>query len=513
MFGNMPILSLLIWLPLFGGGIILLSPFKKNYKLIQVISIFFVIITLFICYFIIKDFKLSSWEMQYIEHYEWLPSIGIYYSLGIDGFSLPLIVLTCFISFIVFLSGHNIIKYHVHYYYSAFLIMQSFITGMFCALDSILFYVFFEAMLIPMFIIIGIWGGVDRVYATLKFFLYTFFGSVFLLISIIYLHFIALEEDFSGKLTFAISTFQSLPLTIVEQKYIFCAFLFAFAIKVPMFPVHTWLPDAHVEAPTGGSVVLAAITLKVGGYGIIRFLLPIVPDICLKYDWIVIFLSLIAILYIALVALVQNDLKKLIAYSSISHMGFVTLGLFLIFQIILKTENHLEAVMSVEGSMVQMISHGFISGALFLCVGVLYERMHTRLISNYGGVVNTMPIFAAFFMLFAMANSGLPGTSGFVGEFLVILSAFKVNIWYSLFAGSTLLFGAAYTLWMYKKVMFGVIKNHAVAMLYDLRINEKLVFLLLSFCILFFGIYPKPLLDIIHSSAEHLIIQVMQSKI
>lgn len=513
MFGNMPILSLLIWLPLFGGAFILATSVKTNYKFTQIISIIFVIVSLLLCYFLIKDFKNSLWEMQYIEHHEWLPSIGIYYSLGVDGFSLPLIVLTCFMSLVVFISGHNIIKCYVNYYYASFLIMQGLITGMFCALDSILFYIFFEAMLIPMFIIIGIWGGVDRVYATLKFFLYTFLGSVFLLISIIYLHFIALEEDVSGNLTFAISTFHSLPLTIIEQKYIFWAFLFAFAIKVPMFPVHTWLPDAHVEAPTGGSVILAAITLKVGGYGFIRFLLPIVPDICIKYDWIVIFLSLIAILYIALVALVQNDLKKLIAYSSISHMGFVTLGLFLIFKIIFKTENYLDAIMSIEGSMIQMISHGFISGALFLCVGVLYERMHTRLISNYGGVVNTMPIFAAFFMLFAMANSGLPGTSGFVGEFLVILSAFKVNFWYSIFAGSTLLFGAAYTLWMYKRVMFGNIKNHAVSLLYDLKVSEKIVFIMLSFCILFFGIYPKPLLDIVHSSAEHLIIQVMQSKI
>lgn len=512
MIGDIPILSSLIWLPLLGGGIVLLVP-KNNYKLIQTISIFFAVILLLLCFFLVKDFKNFLWEMQYIENYEWLPSIGIYYSLGIDGFSLPLIVLTCFMSLIVFISGHNIVKYNINYYYASFLVMQGLIVGMFCALDSILFYVFFEAMLIPMFIIIGIWGGADRVYATLKFFLYTFLGSVFLLISIIYLHFVALEEDFSGNLTFAISTFHSLPLTLIEQKYIFLAFLFAFAIKVPMFPVHTWLPDAHVEAPTGGSVILAAITLKVGGYGFIRFLLPIVPDICVKYDWIVILLSLIAILYIALVALVQNDLKKLIAYSSISHMGFVTLGLFLIFRIILKTENHLDAVISIEGSMVQMISHGFISGALFLCVGVLYERMHTRLISNYGGVVNTMPIFAAFFMLFAMANSGLPGTSGFVGEFLVILSAFKVNFWYSVFAGSTLLFGAAYTLWMYKRVMFGMIKNHAVSLLYDLRMSEKILFLLLSFCILFFGIYPKPLFDVVHSSAEHLIIQVMQSKI
>ncbi|QQG46688.1 MAG: NADH-quinone oxidoreductase subunit M [Candidatus Azosocius agrarius] len=512
MFGNM-MLSLLIWLPLFGGGAILATSVKTSYRIVQIISISIAIFSLLICVFLIKNFQLSLWEMQYIEYYEWLPSIGIYYSLGIDGFSLPLIVLTCFISLIVFISGHNIVKCYIHYYYASFLIMQGLIIGMFCALDSILFYIFFEAMLIPMFIIIGIWGGVDRAYATLKFFLYTFLGSVFLLISIIYLHFVALEEDFAGNLTFAISTFHSLPLTIVEQKYIFWAFLFAFAIKIPMFPVHTWLPDAHVEAPTGGSVVLAAITLKVGGYGFIRFLLPIVPDICVQYDWIVILLSLIAILYISLIALVQNDLKKLIAYSSISHMGFVTLGLFLIFSIISKTENHLDAIISIEGSMMQMISHGFISGALFLCVGVLYERMHTRLINNYGGVVNTMPVFASFFMLFAMANSGLPGTSGFVGEFLVILSAFKVNIWYSLFAGSTLLFGAAYTLWMYKKVIFGTIKNDAVALLYDLRINEKIIFLLLSFCILFFGIYPKPLLDIMHSSAEHLIIQVMQSKI
>lgn len=506
---DMPILSMFVWIPIFFG---VLSLFLKNKrKFVENLSLFSTIFCLILCVPLIQYFRSDIWEMQYIEYYEWLPNLGIYYSLGIDGFSLPLLILTCFMTLIVVVFSRSIINKNYAYYYSSFLIMQGFISGMFVSLDSILFYVFFEAMLIPMFIIIGIWGGSNRVYATLKFFLYTFFGSVFLLIGLIYLHFVALKT--TGDLTFSVLIFQSLPLSLLQQKWLFWGFFIAFAIKVPMWPVHTWLPDAHVEAPTGGSVILAAITLKVGGYGIVRFLLPIVPDACSLFSWFVIFISLLAIVYIGFVALVQKDLKKLIAYSSISHMGFVTLGIFIIFNIFSSSENISDACVGIEGSMIQMISHGFISGALFLCVGVLYERMKTRNIDNYGGVSNTMPLFAAFFMLFAMANSGLPGTSGFVGEFLVIIAAFRAKIIYAFAAGTTLILGASYTLWMYKRVMFGKIKNPLVFNLSDLNVREIIVFFLLSGLILLFGVWPDPLLNVMHSSVEHLISQVMQSKV
>ena len=377
--------------------------------------------------------------------------------------------------------------------------------AVFVALDAILFYVFFEAMLIPLFLIIGIWGGPNRVYATIKFFLYTFFGSVFLLIALLYLHHVA------GS--FSLLDYHSVALSMTEQTWLFFAFLIAFAVKVPMWPVHTWLPDAHVEAPTGGSVILAAITLKIGGYGFIRFALPIAPDASMALDWLLISLSLVAVVYIGFVALVQSDLKKLIAYSSIAHMGFVTLGLFIVFRIFFNSSTGSGAVLAVEGAMVQMISHGFISAAMFLSVGVLYDRMHTREISAYGGVINTMPTFTAFAVFFAMANAGLPGTSGFVGEFMVILAAFQANFWFAFLAATTLILGAAYTLWMVKRVFFGEVMNQQVAQLEDINTREFMLLASLAVIILLLGLWPDPLLDVMHASVENLLTQVAQSKL
>ena len=377
--------------------------------------------------------------------------------------------------------------------------------GVFSALDAMLFYVFFEAMLIPMFLIIGIWGGPKRVYATLKFFLYTFLGSVFMLVALIYLY-------LQGG-SFAILDMHAQGLSLNEQIWIFVAFLLAFAVKIPMFPVHTWLPDAHVEAPTGGSVVLAAIMLKIGGYGFVRFSLPIAPDASSYLDWLLISLSLVAVVYIGLVALVQQDMKKLIAYSSISHMGFVTLGIFIAFTIFTSTGSSQGAALGVEGAMVQMISHGFVSAALFFCIGVLYDRVHSREISAYGGVVNTMPWFAAFMVLFAMANSGLPGTSGFVGEFMVILAAFQANFWYAFLAALTLILGAAYSLWLVKRVLFGEVKNDNVAQLSDINAREVIVLGSLAVAVLLVGIWPEPLTRVMHASVENLLFHIAQTKI
>jgi len=398
-----------------------------------------------------------------------------------------------------------VIKYKPAQYLSAFLIMNGLMIGVFCALDAVLFYVLWEAMLIPMFLIIGIWGGERRVYATIKFFLYTFFGSVFMLIALLYMY--------SQSGSFGILDMHNMPLNQTEQLLIFLAFLIAFAVKVPMWPVHTWLPDAHVEAPTGGSVILAAIMLKMGTYGFARFSLPITPDASHQLDWLMILLSLIAVVYIAFVALVQKDMKKLIAYSSISHMGFVTLGFFMIFAIMQNTGSTQGMGMGIEGALVQMISHGFISGAMFLCVGVMYDRMHSRQIADYGGVANTMPVFAAFMVLFAMSNAGLPGTSGFVGEFMVILAAFKADFWIAFLAATTLIFGAAYTLWMVKRVVFGDVTNDKVAALTDLNKREFLVLGLLAIAVLGLGLWPAPLLDVMHASVDHLVEQVMHSKL
>ena len=397
------------------------------------------------------------------------------------------------------------IEKRISQYMAAFLIMEGLMNGVFAAMDIILFYVFWEAILIPMFLIIGIWGGPRRVYATIKFFLYTFLGSVFMLVAFLYLYFQ------SGS--FNIHDLHALPLGLTAQKYIFIAFLLAFAVKIPMWPVHTWLPDAHVEAPTGGSVILAAILLKMGGYGFLRFSLPIVPDASQVFANFMIVLSLIAIVYIGFVALVQHDMKKLIAYSSISHMGFATLGFFIVFSIYESTGSIDGALMGMEGGMVQMISHGFISGALFLCVGVMYDRVHSREIKDYGGVANTMPRFAAFMMLFAMANAGLPGTSGFVGEFMVILSSFKANFWIAFLAATILVLGAAYTLWMYKRVIFGDIANDNVAELKDIDGRETMILLLLAIAVLLFGLWPYPLVEMMHPTIENLLEHVTQSKL
>ena len=414
-------------------------------------------------------------------------------------------MLTTFSTVIVVIAGWEVIKQRVAQYMASFLIMEGLMVGVFSSLDAALFYVFWEAMLIPMFIIIGIWGGPRRVYATLKFFLYTFFGSVFMLVALLYLYF---QTD-----SFAILDFHQYSLGLTAQILIFIAFLLAFAVKVPMWPVHTWLPDAHVEAPTGGSVILAAIMLKLGGYGFLRFSLPITPDASRELDWLMISLSLIAVVYIGFVALVQQDMKKLIAYSSISHMGFVTLGFFLAYRIYANTGELTGAVMGLEGGMVQMISHGFISGAMFLAVGVLYDRLHSRQIKDYGGVANTMPMFAAFAVFFAMANAGLPGTSGFVGEFMVILSSFKANFWFAFLAGTTLILGAAYTLWMIKRVIYGDVANENVAALTDMNKREFLFMSLLAIMVLLIGLWPAPLLEVMEASAANLLQQMMQSKL
>ena len=443
--------------------------------------------------------------MQYVEQATWIASYNINYHLGIDGFALPLIILTAFSTVIVVVAGWEVIQYRVSQYMAAFLIMEGLMIAVFTALDAILFYVFFEAMLIPLFLVIGIWGGPNRVYATLKFFLYTFFGSVFLLLALLYLNHVV------GS--FSILAYQQAALTMEEQIWLFCAFLIAFAVKVPMWPVHTWLPDAHVEAPTGGSVILAAITLKIGGYGLLRFALPIAPDASMYLDGLVISLSLIAVVYIGFVALAQTDLKKLIAYSSIAHMGFVTLGMFIVFRIFANSATGSGAILAIEGAVIQMISHGFIAAAMFLSVGVLYDRMHTREIGDYGGVINTMPMFAGFAVFFAMANAGLPGTSGFVGEFMVILAAFQANFWFAFLAATTLILGAAYTLWMIKRVIFGEVTNDNVAALTDINRREFAMLASLAGIVLAIGIWPAPLIDVLHASVEHLLTQVSQSKL
>ena len=507
-----PLLSTIIWTPILGGLLLFALNNKRYEKCLIFLSLVIVSISLGLSIVGLQGFSSDIWQMQYVEHMNWLPSLGIAYALGIDGFSLPLAVLTCFMSVLVIIAAIGSIKDKLIPYCATFLIMQGLMCGVFFATDAILFYIFFEAMLIPMFLIIGLWGGANRVYATIKFFLYTFLGSILLLVALIYLQTVARANGFFANDVFSILTFHNLPLSLSEQKWIFWAFLIAFAVKVPMWPVHTWLPDAHVEAPTGGSVILAAITLKMGGYGFVRFLLPIVPHGCEYFAYIVVLLSLIAIAYIGFVAIAQQDMKKLVAYSSISHMGFVTLGMFIVFEIIKNTNDHSYASMGIEGAMVQMISHGFISGALFLCIGVLYDRMHTRKITDYGGVVNTMPVFATLFMLFAMANCGLPGTSGFVGEFLIILTTFKAKFSYAVIAALTLILGATYTLWMYKRVIFGSAETKAVLELKDLTIYEKIVLSILALAVILFGVYPEPLLNIMHSSAEHLVMQIIKFK-
>ncbi|HHC71480.1 MAG TPA: NADH-quinone oxidoreductase subunit M [Thiotrichales bacterium] len=499
---QLPLLSILIWLPV-AGAVATLFAGDRGARLT---ALFFSVATFLISIPLYTGFDTSTWAMQFEERVPWIESFNVFYHLGVDGISMPLILLTTFTTPLVVLAGWRVITRRTAQYMAAFLVMEGVMVGVFAALDAVLFYVFWEAMLIPMFLIIGIWGGPRRVYATIKFFLYTFFGSVFMLVALIWLY---LESDGS----FSLLEFHRLPLGMTEQILIFIAFLLAFAVKVPMWPVHTWLPDAHVEAPTGGSVILAAIMLKIGGYGFLRFSLPITPDASRELDWLIILLSLIAVVYIGFVALVQEDMKKLIAYSSIAHMGFVTLGFFLVFTILAETGSWKGAVIGVEGGMVQMISHGFISGALFLCIGVLYDRMHSRQIADYGGVVNTMPVFATFMVLFAMANSGLPGTSGFVGEFMVILGAFKADFWYAFLAATTLILGAAYSLWLVKRVIFGEVANDNVAQLEDIGAREFTILGILAVAVLLLGIWPDPVLEVLHESIAHLLQHVSISKL
>ncbi len=498
------LLSWLIWLPITTGAVVLLLG-ERRIAVARWVALVASVVTLALCVPLWQQFDTTTAALQFIEDTPWIPPLNAWYRLGIDGIALPLIVLTAFTTPLVVIAAWTTIEKRPNQYFAAFLIMEGLMIGVFAAADALLFYVFWEAMLIPMFLIIGIWGGARRVYATIKFFLYTFLGSVLMLVALIYLY-------LQGG-SYEIAAMHRLPLGMTEQLLIFLAFFAAFAVKIPMWPVHTWLPDAHVEAPTGGSVVLAAIMLKMGGYGFLRFSLPITPDASRELDWLVISLSLIAIAYIGLVALVQRDMKKLIAYSSIAHMGFVTLGCFIAYDIVLRTGSVSGAAMGLDGAMVQMISHGLVSGALFFCVGVLYDRLHTREISAYGGVVNTMPVFAFFAVLFAMANAGLPGTSGFVGEFLVIIASFKANFWYAFVAALTLILGASYTLWLVKRVIWGDVGNDGVASLKDLNAREFLVLATLAAAVLLVGVWPAPLLDVMRSTLEMLVQQMMVSKL
>jgi len=488
-----PYLSLAIWVPIVAGLAVLGVGSDRNAAAARWIALVGAVAGFLVTIPLYTQFDRTTSAMQFVELAEWIPRFDIRYYLGVDGISMLFVLLNSFITVIVVWAGWEVITTRVAQYMAAFLIMSGLINGVFSALDGILFYVFFEGMLIPMYLIIGVWGGPNRVYAAVKFFLYTLLGSLLMLVALIYLY--------SASDSFAILDWYRVPLAIETQILLFIAFFMAFSVKVPMWPVHTWLPDAHVEAPTGGSVVLAAITLKLGAYGFVRFILPIVPDASRSLSAFVITLSLIAVVYIGFVALVQKDMKKLIAYSSISHMGFVTLGFFLF------------STLGMEGALAQMISHGFVSAAMFLSVGVMYDRMHTRLIGDYGGVVNTMPHFAAFMMLFAMANCGLPGTSGFVGEFLVILAAVRSHFWLGFAAALTLILGAGYTLWMYKRVIFGVIANAHVAALKDLNRREFWMLAVVALAVLWMGVYPKALIDVMHVSVTDLLSQVAKTKL
>jgi len=500
---NLPFLSLLIWTPILAGVWVLYVGDNEE-QTVKIFSFAVSILVFILSVFAWFNFDTGTHALQFVEFRQWIATFDINYHLGADGIAFPLILLTTFTTVLVIISAWDVIETRISQFMAAFLILEGLMIGVFSAVDAILFYVFWEAMLIPMFLIIGIWGGPQRVYATIKFFLYTFLGSVFMLVALLYLY--------AQAGSFNIFDLHELPLSLGVQKLIFVAFFLAFAVKIPMWPVHTWLPDAHVEAPTAGSVVLAAIMLKMGGYGFLRFSLPITPDASMAFDGFMIVLSLIAIVYIGFVALVQTDMKKLIAYSSISHMGFVTLGFFVGFSAFASTDSSIGAIMALEGAMMQMISHGFISGALFLCVGVMYDRVHSREISSYGGVANTMPKFAAFMLLFAMANAGLPGTSGFVGEFLVILGSYQASFWIAFLAALTLVLGAAYTLWMYKRVIFGEVANDDVAELKDINPRETFFLAVLAIVVLLFGIWPAPIFEMMHPTFEHLFNHVIQTK-
>ncbi|NKI97465.1 NADH-quinone oxidoreductase subunit M [Rhizobacter sp. SG703] len=490
----MGLLSLAIWLPIIAGIVLLLVGRDEHANAVRWIALVAAIASFAVTIPLITGFDAGTAAMQFQENLAWIERLNVHYHLGVDGISVWFVLLTAFITIIVVIAAWQVITERVNQYMGAFLILSGIMVGVFSALDGLLFYVFFEATLIPMYIIIGVWGGPRRVYAAFKFFLYTLAGSLLMLIALIFLY-------FKSGGSFEILTWHKLPLNMNAQTLLFFAFFAAFAVKVPMWPVHTWLPDAHVEAPTGGSVVLAAIMLKLGAYGFLRFSMPIAPDASHAYDWFIIALSLIAVVYIGLVALVQQDMKKLVAYSSIAHMGFATLGFFIFSEL------------GVSGALVQMISHGFVSGAMFLCIGVLYDRVHSREISSYGGVVNTMPKFAAFAVLFAMANCGLPGTGGFVGEWMVILGTVKANFWLGALASTTLVFGAAYTLWMVKRVYFGPVANEDVRALDDINAREFLMLALLAVAVLWMGVYPKPFTDTMHVSVTELLKHVAVSKL
>ena len=490
----MGLLSVAIWLPIAFGVLLLATGRDDRAAMVRTTAMIGAVASFLVTVPLMTGFANGTAAMQFVEKLPWIARLNVHYHLGIDGLSMWFVPLTAFITVIVVISAWQVIESRVAQYMGAFLILSGLLIGVFCALDGLLFYVFFEATLIPMYIIIGVWGGPNRVYAAFKFFLYTLLGSLLMLVALVYLY-------FQSAGSFDILTWHKLPLPMAAQALLFFAFFAAFSVKVPMWPVHTWLPDAHVEAPTGGSVVLAAIMLKLGAYGFLRFSLPIAPDASREYAWLIIALSLIAVLYIGLVALVQQDMKKLVAYSSIAHMGFVTLGFFMFSEL------------GVSGGIVQMISHGFVSGAMFLCIGVLYDRVHSRDIASYGGVVNTMPRFAAFAMLFAMANCGLPGTAGFVGEWMVILGAVKFNFWIALLASTTLVFGAAYTLWMVKRVYFGAVANDDVRGLTDINGREFFMLALLAVAVMVMGIYPKPFTDAMQSSVTELLRHVALSKL
>jgi len=502
---NWPLLSVVIWLPIAGAIAVLLLGSGARAQLGKQVALGVSILTFVASIPLYTRFDTSTAAMQFVEKVPWILRFKAYYALGVDGISMPLVLLTTFLTPLVVIAGWQVIKLRPAQYFASFLLLEGMMIGVFAATDALLFYIFWEAMLVPMFIIIGVWGGERRIYATVKFFLYTFLGSVFMLVALIYIYSKAGE--------YSIASFQALPLTMHEQVLIFFAFLLAFAVKVPMFPVHTWLPDAHVEAPTGGSVILAAILLKMGGYGFIRFSLPITPDASHSLAWLMIGLSLIAVVYIGFVALVQADMKKLIAYSSIAHMGFVTLGFFVIFLATANAPGTDGARLALQGGMMQMLSHGLISGAMFLCVGVLYDRMHSRQIADYGGVVNTMPKFAALMVLFALANAGLPGTSGFVGEFFVIIGSFHASAWLAFFAATTLVLGAAYTLWMVKRVVFGAVANDHVAELPDVSAREFWMLMVLAVAVLIVGIWPAPIVSAMDPTLGALLDHVVQSKL
>lgn len=502
---HFPILSFLIWWPSIGAIVVLLTNALAGVRPAKAVAVLIAFVELFMCIPLYTHFDVNTAHMQYAEFVPWIRDFRVNYALGIDGISLALVMLSSLTAFVVILAGCKYVSKNVAQYMSAFLITQTTMVGVFCARDAILFYVFWEAMLIPVYLCIGIWGGKNRSYAAIKFFIYTFLGSVFMLIALIYLHYK------SGS--FEITSFYSLGLPYHEQVWIFLAFFIAFAVKVPMWPVHTWLPDAHTEAPAGGSVVLAALMLKMGIYGFVRFSMPIAPVANQHLAHLMIALALIAIIYIGILAIAQKDMKKLVAYSSIAHMGFAVLGCYMVYDIISIRASYVDAYMSMEGAVVQMVSHAFSSGAMFLAIGIMQYRVGSRMISDFGGIAKSMPILAAFFLLFSMANVGLPGTSGFVGEFMVILSAFKASFWVAALAATTVVIAAGYTLWMYKRVFFGEIVHEKVANSKDIGALEIFIFSMLAFCVLFLGLYPQALLNTLHASVGYLLTNSLQFSI